>query len=180
MSAFFDGHSGFVDMCVQHLPSPLAANATKVDVNYTGALNSDLAKSMRACSSEADLCLHMVKLYHQPDCSAFDAFGRVISGTLKIGDEVKVLGEGYTLDDDEDMTVKTVTDIWLYQGRYRVPVTSASAGMWVMVGGIDDSMIKTVTVVSASGPEEACTFPSKVPSKAHQKLIKSPLHCDFT
>ena len=54
----------------------------------------------------------------QPDCVGFDAFGRVISGTLKIGDQVKVLGEGYTLDDDEDMTVKTVTDIWLYQGRY--------------------------------------------------------------
>jgi U5 small nuclear ribonucleoprotein component len=177
MSAFFDGHSGLVDMCVQHLPSPLAANATKVDVNYTGALNSDLAKSMRKCSSEGELCLHMVKLYHQPDCSAFDAFGRVISGTLKIGDEVKVLGEGYTLDDDEDMTVKTVTDIWLYQGRYRVPVTSASAGMWVMVGGIDDSMIKTVTVVSASGPEEACmrTFQSK-----SSMYGLSPLYSDFT
>ena len=26
-----------------------------------------------------------------------------------------MLGEGYTLDDDEDMTVKTVTDLWLYQ-----------------------------------------------------------------
>ena len=38
MSAFFDGHSGFVDMCVRHLPSPLAGTATKVDVNYTGAL----------------------------------------------------------------------------------------------------------------------------------------------
>ena len=77
---------------------------------------------------------------------------------LSVGDQVKVLGEGYTLDDDEDMTVKTVTDIWLYQGRYRLPISSATAGMWVMVGGIDDSMIKTVTVVSANGPEEACIF----------------------
>ena len=65
-----------------------------------------------------------VKLYHQPDCVGFDAFGRVMCGTLSIGDQVKVLGEGYSLDDDEDMAVKTVTDIWLYQGRYRVPVTS--------------------------------------------------------
>jgi len=42
----------------------------------------------------------------------------------------------------------------LYQGRYRIPISTASAGMWVMVGGIDDSMIKTVTVVSVNGPEE--------------------------
>eukprot|EP00802_Teleaulax_amphioxeia_P003246 Tamp_03249.p1 GENE.Tamp_03249~~Tamp_03249.p1 ORF type:complete len:989 (-),score=348.22 Tamp_03249:779-3745(-) len=177
MSAFFDGHSGLVDMCVQHLPSPLAGTSTKVDVNYSGALNSDFAKGMRKCSAEEDLCLQMVKLYHQPDCVGFDAFGRVISGTLKIGDEVKVLGEGYTLDDDEDMTVKTVTDIWLYQGRYRVPVSSASAGMWVMVGGIDDSMIKTVTVVSSSGPEEACIFrPLQHMTKSVVKLALEPLN----
>ena len=31
------------------------------------------------------------------------------------------------------------------QGRYRMPISTATAGMWVMVGGIDDSMIKTVT-----------------------------------
>ena len=37
MSAFFDGHSGFVDMCVKHLPSPLAATATKVDATLRNA-----------------------------------------------------------------------------------------------------------------------------------------------
>jgi U5 small nuclear ribonucleoprotein component len=177
MSAFFDGHSGFVDMCVKHLPSPLAATATKVDVNYTGALNSDFANAMRKCSGAEPLCLQMVKLYHQPDCVGFDAFGRVVSGTLSVGDSVKVLGEGYTLDDDEDMTVKTVTDIWLYQGRYRVPITTATAGMWVMVGGIDDSMIKTVTVVSSSGPEEACIFrPLQHKTKSIVKLALEPLN----
>jgi len=30
---------------------------------------------------------------------------------------LQVLGEGYSLDDDEDMTVQTVTDLWIYQGR---------------------------------------------------------------
>ena len=75
------------------------------------------------------------------------------------------------------MTVKTVTDIWLYQGRYRVPVSSASAGMWVMVGGIDDSMIKTVTVVSSSGPEEACIFrPLQHMTKSVVKLALEPLN----
>ena len=37
MSAFFDGHSGFVDMCVKHLPSPLAATATKVGATLRNA-----------------------------------------------------------------------------------------------------------------------------------------------
>ena len=29
-------------------------------------------------------------MYHQPDCESFDAFGRVLSGTLKVGQEIKV------------------------------------------------------------------------------------------
>ena len=107
----------------------------------------------------------------------FDAFGRIISGTLTVGQQVKVLGEGYTLEDDEDMTIKTVSNIWLYQGRYRVPISTASAGMWVMVGGIDDSMIKTVTVVSSSGPEEACIFrPLQHKTKSVVKLALEPLN----
>jgi U5 small nuclear ribonucleoprotein component len=77
-----------------------------------GDLTTELAENMKRCSSEGPMAMQIVKLYHKPDCASFDAFGRVVSGTIKIGDVVSVLGEGYTLEDDEDMTVKTVTDIW--------------------------------------------------------------------
>jgi U5 small nuclear ribonucleoprotein component len=112
MSAFFGNHTGLVDMVTQHLPSPGKATANYVDTNYTGELNTELAEEMKKCSLEGPAAMQIVKLYHKPDCASFDAFGRVISGTIKIGDTVSVLGEGYTLEDDEDMTVKTVTDIW--------------------------------------------------------------------
>ena len=79
---------------------------------HTGDLNTELAEEMKRCSPEGPMALQIVKLYHKPDCASFDAFGRVVSGTIKVGDTVSVLGEGYTLEDDEDMTVKTVTDIW--------------------------------------------------------------------
>jgi len=41
MSAFFENHSGLVDMCIRHLPSPLQGTAVKVKVNYTGGLQSE-------------------------------------------------------------------------------------------------------------------------------------------
>jgi len=41
MSAFFENHSGLVDMCIRHLPSPLQGTAVKVNVNYTGGLQSE-------------------------------------------------------------------------------------------------------------------------------------------
>ena len=69
--------------------------------------------------------VNLTKMYHKPDCESFDAFGRVLSGTL-VGSEVKVLGEAYSLDDQEDSAVRTISKLWLYQARYRVEVTECS------------------------------------------------------
>ena len=65
---------------------------------------------------------------HMQDCSAFDVFGRIMSGTVKPGDRVRVLGEAYTPDDEEDSVVSEVTAVWAYQARYRVPLNRAIAG----------------------------------------------------
>ena len=51
---------------------------------------------MTACDADGLLMVNLTKMYHKPDCESFDAFGRVLSGTLKVGDEVKVLGEAYS------------------------------------------------------------------------------------
>lgn len=58
------------------------------------------------------------KLYHTTDAQSFRAFGRVLSGTLKKGMGVKVLGEGYSPEDEEDMMKSTVEDIWISEARY--------------------------------------------------------------
>ena len=57
---------------------------------------------MLACDADAMLMVNVTKMYHQADCESFDAFGRVLSGTLKVGQEIKVLGETYSLEDQED------------------------------------------------------------------------------
>ena len=56
--------------------------------------------------------------------------------------QVRVLGEGYSPDDEEDAAVKTVTALWLPGGRYRMPVSSAPAGSWALIEGIDASITK--------------------------------------
>eukprot|EP00960_Hanusia_phi_P072760 767870-Hanusia_phi.AAC.6 len=177
MSAFFADNSGLVDMVVKSIPSPLEATGRKVETNYTGPLDTDFAKSIKLCSAEGPLAIHIVKLYHQPDCVGFNAYGRIISGTVTIGDKVKVLGEAYTLDDDEDMVETSVTDLWLHAGRYKIPIDQATAGMWVLIGGIDDSIIKTATVVHSDGPEDACIFrPLQHKTKSVVKLAIEPLN----
>lgn len=41
---------------------------------------------------------------------------------------MRVLGEAYTPEDEEDSAVAEVTSVWVYQARYRIPLTKALAG----------------------------------------------------
>jgi len=60
---------------------------------------------------------------------------------------VRVLGEGYTPEDEEDSAVAEVTNLWVYQARYRLPIAKATAGNLVLVEGLDAVVAKTATVV---------------------------------
>jgi U5 small nuclear ribonucleoprotein component len=81
-------------------------------------MSSDLAETMKAGKADGPVMVHITKLYHTTDAQSFRAFGRVFSGTLKKGAEVKVLGEGYSPDDEEDMMKATVEGLWLNESRY--------------------------------------------------------------
>ena len=55
-----------------------------------GPQDSELAAHMRACNPRGPLVVYICKLFPKADCSAFDAFGRIMSGTVKPGDKVCV------------------------------------------------------------------------------------------
>ena len=78
---------------------------------------SDSARCLTASLQSQNRVWPLV--YAVQDCSKFDAYGRIISGTLRPGDRVRVLGEAYTPDDEEDSGVEEVTGLWAYQARYR-------------------------------------------------------------
>jgi U5 small nuclear ribonucleoprotein component len=56
-------------------------------------------------------------MYSTEDGVQFHAFGRVLSGTIQAGQPVKVLGENYTLEDEEDSQVCTVGRLWINVAR---------------------------------------------------------------
>jgi len=72
---------------------------------------------MRACNPDAPVMVQITKLYHTTDAQSFRAFGRVMSGTLTKDMEIKVLGEGYSPEDEEDMAKATVEDMWISEAR---------------------------------------------------------------
>jgi U5 small nuclear ribonucleoprotein component len=157
-SSVFGSGTGFADMLVKHIPSAKEAAATKLEHTYTGPQDTELAQSLRDCNAEGPLMVQVTKLYPKADCSVFDSFGRVVSGTIRTGQSVRVLGEGYSPDDEEDMAVKEVTKLWVYQARYRIPVTEAPAGSWVLIEGVDASIIKTATICNEFLDEDVYIF----------------------
>ena len=178
MARFFgESSAGFVDAMVRSLPSPAAAAQAKIEATYSGALTAPFVGAMTACDAEGLLMVNLTKMYHKPDCESFDAFGRVLSGTLKVGAEVKVLGEAYSLDDQEDSAVRTISKLWLYQARYRVEVTEVPAGCWALVEGVESSLVKTGTLTAPDAPDDVCIFkPLQHNTLSVMKVAAEPLN----
>ncbi|KAF3920878.1 hypothetical protein ABW21_db0205881 [Orbilia brochopaga] len=155
---FFGTATGFVDMILQHIPSPVSGARAKIESCYTGPLDSTVAESMLTCDPNGPLVVHITKLYNTTDATGFHAFGRVMSGTVKVGDQVRVLGEGYTIDDEEDMTLATISNVWVAETRYQVSTSGIPAGCWCLLGGIDNSIVKTATLVPPKMEDDAYIF----------------------
>jgi 116 kDa U5 small nuclear ribonucleoprotein component len=177
LQKFFVGVSCLTEMAVKHIPSPIANAKSKIEHIYSGDLNTTVGQGMTECDSSAPLMIQITKQYARPDASAFDAFGRVFSGTVRLGDRVRVMGERYTEDDSEDMSVATVTKVWILQGRYRVEVNRAPAGTWVLLEGVSDSIDKTATITAEQAPADVRIFsPLQFDTIAVMKVAIEPIN----
>ncbi|ODO05601.1 hypothetical protein I350_04659 [Cryptococcus amylolentus CBS 6273] len=158
LEAFFGPSVGLVDMITEFIPSPKEAADTKIRHTYTGPLTSNLADSMISCDPQGPTVVHVTKLFHTADAEQFRAYGRVMSGTVKVGQVVKVLGEGYSLEDEEDMAKAIVEGVMLSESRYTVDTQTAPAGNLVLLSGVDNSIAKTATLVSNDAEDDLYIF----------------------
>jgi U5 small nuclear ribonucleoprotein component len=173
---FFGGPQALVDVIAKHLPSPGESAKSKCERCYSGDQTGEVAKAVQKCDDKGLLVVNTVKNYHQPSGMAFDCFGRVMSGTICKGDRVKVLGEAFSLDDDEDMAVRVVEALWIFQGRYRIEVSHVPAGNWCLIGGLD-TVHKTATIAHANLEHELEIFrPLNFRTEAVIKVACEPLN----
>ncbi|KAI1657647.1 P-loop containing nucleoside triphosphate hydrolase protein [Daldinia decipiens] len=157
---FFGPSTGFVDMIVKNVPSPLEAAERKLEQYYTGPLDTKVAESMKKCDQDGPLVVHITKLFNSSDAKSFYSFGRVMSGIARPGMQVRVLGEGYSIDDEEDMATATISNVYIAETRYNVETSGVPAGNWVLLSGVDNSIVKSATIVppKLEDDEEAYIF----------------------
>lgn len=145
---FFGPSTGFVDMVVKHVPSPFDSAERYLQKYYTGPWDdSKVVDSMLSCDQDGPLVVHITKLFSTSDAKRFYSFGRVLSGTARPGAQVRVLGEGYSVDDEEDMVMATMDEVYIAETRYNIPTDGVPAGQWVLISGVDNSIVKTATLV---------------------------------
>lgn len=177
LNEFFGKAVGLVDMITEHLPSPLANAARKIEHIYTGPMSDEAATAMKNVDPDGPLRIYVTKLYNTDDATDFNAFGRVMSGTVRKGQSIRVLGEGYTIDDEEDMMQTEVQDLWIYESRYKIGVDGVPAGNWVLLGGISTSIVKTATIMDKNAKEDLYIFrPLKFPTLAVLKVAVEPVN----
>jgi 116 kDa U5 small nuclear ribonucleoprotein component len=194
---FFGEFNGLTDMLAEHVPSPVANACNKIQHVYTGNLDvegdqddyeddeekiahENFIKSMLTCDPDGPLVIHTTKNYSTADASSFHIFGRVFSGTLQSNQQVKILGENYTLQDEEDSRHCQVGRIWIYNARYRIEVNRIPAGNWVLIEGIEQSIVKTSTIVEpkdAGGSSRVQIFrPLKFNTSSVIKIAVEPIN----
>ncbi|KAJ3874831.1 P-loop containing nucleoside triphosphate hydrolase protein [Lentinula edodes] len=176
LDQFFGPATGLVDVIVEHIPSPIDGAINKVQGTYNGPQTSELAATMQMCDPAGPVMVQVSKLYHTTDAQSFRAFGRVLSGTLRKGMEIKVLGEGFSPEDEEDMVKSTVEDLWISEARYFIPTDEIPAGNLVLIGGVDASISKTATLAAADYADDLYTFrPIKHMTESVLKIAIEPI-----
>lgn len=174
---FFGDFTGFVDMCVNFIKSPVDNAQTKIEHIYTGGSDSDLVEHMCQCDPDGPLMIHTTKLYPTQDATSFHVLGRIICGTLLANQEVRILGENYSLQDEEDSRFGQVGRLWISEARYKVEVNRVPAGNWILIEGIDQPIVKTSTITDVSNSDEVYIFrPLKFNTSSVIKIAVEPVN----
>lgn len=174
---FLGDFSGFVDMCVEHVKSPLENAKHKIDHIYTGPKEGVIYDDMINCNQHGKLMVHSSKMYPTDDCTFFQVLARVVSGTLHAGQEIRILGENYSLLDEEDSRVVQAGRLWIYEARYKIELNRVPAGNWVLIEGIDQCIVKTSTITEAKNTEDLYIFrPLKFNTQSIIKIAVEPVN----
>ena len=126
------------------------------------AMDGDTLKAFKVCADFAVMRYREVAEIH-----------RAMGDRDLLAHALKVLGEAYSLDDQEDSAQQVVSRLWVYNARYRVEVSEVPAGCWALIEGVDGSLVKTGTITAAMHAKHSATSLNESESCG----MKEPRYC---
>jgi len=155
MRRWIPAGDALLSMIVDHLPSPVVAQAYRCEILYSGEQTDKICDAIRACDKDGDLSMYVSKMVPTSEKGRFIAFGRVFSGTVSTGQQVRILGPDYEQGKKRDLYVKKIQRTLLMMGRYVEQLADCPCGNLVGLVGVDQYILKTGTITTC---EEALPF----------------------
>ncbi|KAJ7652421.1 eukaryotic translation elongation factor 2 [Mycena polygramma] len=151
MRTFLPADDAILNMVVVHLPSPVTAQRYRVSTLYEGSMEDECAVGIRACDPSAPLMLYVTKMIpnSEVDSRRFYAMGRVFSGTVRVGQTVRVLGPKYVPGRRSDVFVKPIAGVVLMLGGRVHALEDCPAGNIVGLLGIDQFLLRSGTLTTS-------------------------------
>ncbi len=122
-------HESILDMVVKHLPNPLDAQKYRIPKIWSGEVESEVGKTMMNADPKGKLVGVVTKIYTDPH-AGFVATVRIFSGSVKVGQEVWLVGQSKK---------QKVQQVAVYKGNQRIPMEEVKAGNIVGIVGLTDA-----------------------------------------
>lgn len=148
MQKWIDAADTLLEMMVLHLPSPKVAQSYRYKYLYEGPEDDVSALAMKNCDKDGPLMMYVSKMVPTSDKGRFYAFGRVFSGTVAMGQKVRIMGPNYEPGKKADLYEKTIQRTVLMMGRKTEAVDDVPCGNTVALVGIDAFLTKTGTIAT--------------------------------
>lgn len=148
MQKWIDAADSLLEMMVLHLPSPKQAQNYRYKYLYEGPEDDECAIAMKNCDKDGPLMMYVSKMVPTSDKGRFYAFGRVFSGTISMGQKVRIMGPAYEPGKKGDLYEKTIQRTVLMMGRKTEAVDNVPCGNTVALVGVDQFITKTGTISS--------------------------------
>jgi len=146
MQTWLPAAESLLQMIVNHLPSPVESQPYRCEQLYPGPPDDASATAIRNCDPDGPLMMYISKMVPTSEKGRFYAFGRVFSGTVSTGQEVRILGPEYVPGSKKDLFVKKVQRTVLMMGRYVEQMANAPCGNTIGLVGIDTYLLKSGTI----------------------------------
>jgi elongation factor 2 len=148
MQEWLPAGDALLQMIVNHLPSPVEAQRYRVENLYSGPMDDECAVAIRRCDPKGPLMMYVSKMVPTSEKGRFYAFGRVFSGTIGTGQQVRIQGPDYIPGKKIDLYVKKIQRTILMMGRYVEQLPDIPCGNICGLVGVDQYLLKSGTITT--------------------------------
>jgi len=159
MQSWLPAAEALLQMIVNHLPSPVVAQPYRLGNLYSGPTDDEISKSIIACNPDGPVMMYISKMVPTSEKGRFYAFGRIFSGTICTGQEVRILGPEYKPGSKRDLyTKKKVQRTVLMMGRYIEQLQNCPCGNILGLVGVDSYLLKCGTITTCKSAHSFVTM----------------------